>query len=782
MIIIIPLCGKGQRFHPDNKPFVKVFDKCILKYIIDSIVVKPYIIVNDRTYCPELEEYGQLINIHKETVGAAETIFEGIIKIDIKESTGVLLIDGDNFYTYNIVEKIRESPHINQIFSFEDDSRKPIFSYSLLDNKNKVIDIREKERISCYANTGAYYFSSCSLLQKYCKKILDKKLYFKGEAYTSSVIHNMIQDNIDWYCNIIPKNTYFSLGTPEQVTDYIKNTYAFLFDLDGTLVNTDHIYYEVWREILLSYNIVLTKEIFNTYIFSNSDIYVKNTLLSKFNITVNELSIIKDKLFMKHIDKITIIPGSKEFIENIKKDGHKIAIVTNANRITATSILNYIGLNKYNDILIIGSECTHPKPSPDPYLAAAKYFNISTDKCIVFEDSHNGILSAKGISPKCIVGIGSDKDYFTTVGVTINMPNFNDIDIKILLNFEQKVYNYNKYIYNSLNNRFKNIKDLVIHPITLKGGFIADVYSISFFDGDVKHDAIFKVENINDSDLNKTAHTLELYNRENYFYESISPYVNVNIPYFYGLVRDDQYKIIGIILENLNKENFYLNMDLNKENINTALSVIDNMAKLHASFWNKDLPSKFFQLKKNNDPSFNPKWYNFVNERIDKFICKWDKILSESDKKLFKELAINYINIQNNVSEEPLTLVHGDIKSPNIFYNKIDNIITPYFIDWQYITYGKGVQDLVFFMIESFTKENLAQYYTLFKEFYYIKLKEYGISTYSKEQYNIDFKNAAYYFPYFVAIWFGTTSTDDLIDVNFPYFYIDRLLNFYKLI
>jgi HAD superfamily hydrolase (TIGR01509 family) len=359
----------------------------------------------------------------------------------------------------------------------------------------------------------------------------------------------------------------------------------------------------------------------------------------------------KDTLFINNIEKISIIPGSEKFIKNIKMYGHKIAVVTNANRITAEAILKHIGVLQYVDKLIIGSECIHPKPSHEPYLAAVNYFNISTEKCIVFEDSHNGILSAKGISPKCIVGIGSNKEYFTTVGVTVHKLNFNDMDMNELFNFEEKIYKYNKYIYNSLKNKFKKIKDLLIHPITLKGGFIADVYSISFFDGDIKHDAIFKVENINDSDLNKTAHTLELYNRENYFYESISPYINVNIPYFYGLVRDDDYKIIGIILENLNKEQFHLNLDLNKESINTSLSVIDNMAKLHASFWNKDLPSKFVQLKKNNDPSFNPKWYNFVNERIDKFIHKWDKVLSETEKELFKSTALNYTTIQNKVFE-----------------------------------------------------------------------------------------------------------------------------------
>ena len=114
-------------------------------------------------------------------------------------------------------------------------------------------------------------------------------------------------------------------------------------------------------------------------------------------------------------------------------------------------------------------------------------------------------------------------------------------------------------------------------------------------------------------------------------------------------------------------------------------------------------------------------------------------------------------------SAEPLTLVHGDVKSPNIFYMGD----TPCFIDWQYIAHGKGVQDIVFFMIESFSPERMKHLYPLFKNYYYVKLLEYGVTDYSFAEYEKDWINAMYYFPFFVAVWFGTTPNSDLIDVNF---------------
>ena len=80
----------------------------------------------------------------------------------------------------------------------------------------------------------------------------------------------------------------FSLGTPKAVEKYINETYAFLFDLDGTLVITDDIYFDVWENILSKYNIVLDKDMFYKHIQGNNDKYVVNTLLP--NVSLSKIS------------------------------------------------------------------------------------------------------------------------------------------------------------------------------------------------------------------------------------------------------------------------------------------------------------------------------------------------------------------------------------------------------------------------------------------------------------------------------------------------------------
>lgn len=219
---------------------------------------------------------------------------------------------------------------------------------------------------------------------------------------------------------------------------------------------------------------------------------------------------------------------------------------------------------------------------------------------------------------------------------------------------------------------------------------------------------------------------------------------------------------------------------MNTAPVEASLSVVDSIAHLHAKFWNKNLVSKFNGLRRNNTRRFN--WVQFITDRADIFKDKWRLALSKNDIDIVDTIVSRFADIQNELSEGYLTLCHGDVKSPNIFYSIENEVYKPYFLDWQYIVEGKGVQDLVFFMIESFSIETLPLYFPLLKNYYYMKLRECGVKNYSYDEYTRDLCNASHYFPFFVAVWFGTTAEDDLIDKNFPFFFIQKLFSFYKLV
>jgi len=792
MNIIIPLGGKGERFSKNGytqpKPLITIFEKCMIEYVLDNLVNldnnKVFIIYNTKLddynfteYISKKYPFIQLIKIN-DTSGAVETLYLGIDSILNKHTyhEKCLILDCDTFYTQDITSIFNNSTD-NMVFYTKNYDTNAVYSYIELNEESTITRIREKIKISDNANTGAYAFTDIKVLYEYCKHVLDNNITFNNEPYTSCVISEMVKSNIVFKGYELKEQNVFSLGTPLMVQKYIENTYAFLFDLDGTLVLTDDIYFDVWSKILINYNIVLTDEIYTKYIRGNNDKYVVNTLLKNVNISLNELSELKDDLFIKYIHKIKVIDGLYDVINEIKLSGYKICIVTNCNKLVANEIVKYININKSIDFIISNTDCINGKPDTEPYKNAIKRYNITSDKCLIFEDSKSGILSAKGVNPKLLIGLETSyiNNEMINYGVNLSIKNFSNLNITNLINEQNNVTNRLKKSIKT-SSTIKNIKDVYIYDDKLKGGFIADVIKFNIKTHDDKtYSQILKYENQQENGLSKMAKQLDLYEREYYFYTNISNDVNISVPKFYNLLLDENNDNVGVVLENLIDKKYKINLNLSVENINITLKIVDRMAKMHSKFWNKNLKQTYPELKCSTDVIFCPFFENFINEKYGLFKQKWFPNLNDSQIRICDEIVKDFHKIQERFSSgDNLTFIHGDIKSPNIFYD-VEHDNEPYFIDWQHCAIGKGVQDLIFFILESFEIVNIKQIFLLTKHYYYIKLTEYGINNYSFEEYEKDIYDAMCYIPFFTSIWFGTIPQDELIDKNFPYFLINKM-------
>ena len=802
MNIIIPLGGIGKRFkdagYDEPKPLIPLCSKTIIEHVLDSISRQS----NDTifvVYHTSLDAYFfhdrmqkkypmvHFISMHKRTKGAAETVLFGIDYILTNQRSHLsrcLLLDGDTIYHTDITKTFR-TLDTNAVLYFEDHGTNPIYSYIALEG-DRITDIIEKERISSFANTGAYFFKDIMELQESCQYVIQHNCTFKDEYYTSCVIKTMLQRDMSFVGIPILSHQYSSVGTPEELDRYKEQHRAFLFDLDGTLVCTDHIYFKIWKEILQIFHITLTEYVFQHFIQGNSDSYAMDRLqIDKTKYTIEYISQLKDELFIKYIDDIRIINGAFDFMERIKEYGYAICIVTNCNRMTAEIILKHVHIESFVDHLIIGNECNRPKPYPDPYQKAIQLLQTTNNKCIIFEDSKPGLLSALHVSPKNIIGVdnGTNRHILEELSIKNIINSYVDVDIHTIMeNKTDSRQIIHDMIYTSLQNRY-DISRIDIDMNKLKGGYISDVIKVLItLQSGEEIDAVLKYENDYTSSLTQMARTLGLYDREYYFYEAISPYINIHVPKYIGTIKNSQFISKGILLTNINKDNFTLGLDLNKESIDVSLKVMEQCARFHSHFWKKDLSRSFKDLKKHNDALFFPSWGTFVKEKWELFYQTWQHLIPTSLSVKLQRIIHNFENVQTNLSKGSLTLCHGDVKSGNIFYkHTTDGGYIPYFIDWQYISHGKGVQDIVFFMIESFTIENIKEYSSLCKQYYYIKLKEYGVSDYSIEEYNQDFIDALCYFPIFVGIWFGTTPVDELIDTSFPFLFIQKLFYFIEL-
>lgn len=257
MIIIIPLGGIGERFKQNGykkpKAIIKILGKPILYYLLENLNMEKI----DFVCIPYNNEYSEynleeqlkkdfpnirflFHKLYNNTEGAAETI-NIALKNFTCEDKPLLCLDGDNFYTIDIVDLWNGE---NRIMTFEDTNNNPIYSYIRIEQQ-KVVDIFEKEKISNYACTGAYGFNSYKQLLKYTQIILDNKIKQKNEYYTSTVIKQMLKDDIIFDYSVINSENYHCLGTPFQLKLFYNyfskkqqsKSLRICFDLDNTLVS-----------------------------------------------------------------------------------------------------------------------------------------------------------------------------------------------------------------------------------------------------------------------------------------------------------------------------------------------------------------------------------------------------------------------------------------------------------------------------------------------------------------------------------------------------------------
>jgi HAD superfamily hydrolase (TIGR01509 family) len=795
MNIIFPIGGKGERFFKEGytkpKPLIPILEKTMIETVIDNIFFNP----EDRVfiiYQKDLDDFGfrdlieskypriHLIKMDQHTKGAVETLAIGIQEIikSCNHHKKTILLDCDTFYTQDVCSIFREAQD-NMVFYTKNMNPSPIYSYIELDQDDCIQNIAEKRKISDNANTGAYAFADIYQLHELCNYALENNITFNNEPYTSCVISVFLDRGFKFKGHELEAAKVFSLGTPRELTNYMEKTHAFFFDLDGTLVISDEIYLDVWKNIVKDYHIEMTMDIFKRYIQGNSDKYVMDTLLSNINIDSKEISRLKDDGFIENISKIEIIDGTIDFLKRIKEKGHKCCIVTNCNKRVAEKIVDFIGINDYIDFIISADDCVNGKPSPEPYQKAIARYNIPNNKCIIFEDSKTGLLSGKSVHPKRLIGLETlyKSEEMKQYGVDFSIKDYQGFTVDSLLeNSENLGPNIEDLILNNM-----NIDELIIDKAKYKGGFIADVIGFKVVKDGQTSDYVVKFENENPNSLSDMANRLQLYQREYYLYENLSTVLPLKIPKYISVLKDENGYKKGIVLENMLVRNgFKLNLNLNTENIDISLKIIDAMARMHAKFWDKNIKAKYPDLKTTDDPIFRPFLQEFIDSRMETFKEKWKNTLSVQDMAAYESMKTQFSNVQHRLSDKNTTLLHGDIKSPNIFYDR-KNGDEPYFLDWQHCCIGKGVQDLAFFIIESFDMLHMKLLFPIFKNYYYKKLIEYGVLNYSFDQYTLDLKDAIGYVPFFTAIWFGSTPNDELIDKNFPYFFIKKHLSVFHI-
>ena len=207
---------------------------------------------------------------------------------------------------------------------------------------------------------------------------------------------------------------------------------ALLFDIDGTLADTDALHLEAFNQIFGPRGHVFdraraAKELLG---FSNASIgerFLPDEPPERQAAIMGE----KEAAFRRLVPgKIQPLPGLMPLFALADRAGIPMVAVTNAPRLNAEMLLAGLGMMQRFRAIVIGDELAHGKPHPMPYLEGLRVVNAAADQSVAFEDSRSGIKSASaaGIATVGIRTSLGDTDMIEA-GAVLTAKSFDDPEL-----------------------------------------------------------------------------------------------------------------------------------------------------------------------------------------------------------------------------------------------------------------------------------------------------------------------------------------------------------------
>lgn len=204
------------------------------------------------------------------------------------------------------------------------------------------------------------------------------------------------------------------------------NLAAILYDLDGTLVNTDPLHFQVWQAILREFELEIDEAFYQTKISGRLNPAIMQDLLPHLSSDERQKFIDqKEVRFREQAPQLRPLAGLMEVIQWADQQGLKQGVVTNAPTENVYHVLKALHLEETFDQVVIADALGIGKPDPAPYSHALKQFDLSPKQALAFEDSPSGMRSAVSAGILTI-GIASTHDPQTlySLGATLVVPDF----------------------------------------------------------------------------------------------------------------------------------------------------------------------------------------------------------------------------------------------------------------------------------------------------------------------------------------------------------------------
>jgi HAD superfamily hydrolase (TIGR01509 family) len=175
-------------------------------------------------------------------------------------------------------------------------------------------------------------------------------------------------------------------------------TAAVLWDMDGTLIDSEDYHWRAWRETMRREGVPITHEHFLATFGQRNDFILPTWLGADARAErIQRVGDEKERIYRELVERegIAPLPGAAEWIERLNQAGWKQAIASSAPRLNVEAIMHALKLDGAIEAFTASEDVSHGKPDPEVFLVAAKRLGVPPHRAIVVEDAPAGIEAAR---------------------------------------------------------------------------------------------------------------------------------------------------------------------------------------------------------------------------------------------------------------------------------------------------------------------------------------------------------------------------------------------------
>jgi beta-phosphoglucomutase len=180
---------------------------------------------------------------------------------------------------------------------------------------------------------------------------------------------------------------------------------AFLFDLNGTMIDDMQYHIKAWHRILNDLGADISLEQMKEECYGKNDELLERMFPGRFaEAEKQSMSLEKEKKYQaQYRPHLALLPGLDVFLQSARDAEIKMAIGSAAIMFNIDFVLDNLNIRSYFDALVSADDVQKSKPDPETYLSCATMLQYDPANCIVFEDSQKGVESARRAGMKAVV-------------------------------------------------------------------------------------------------------------------------------------------------------------------------------------------------------------------------------------------------------------------------------------------------------------------------------------------------------------------------------------------